>query len=77
MSTIVISRYRKSIQRYKLLHEELHVMNLYIAVALGAVLFISVFLAKIYFVPGMITSGLFMTLVFVLAVIVVFIIASN
>ncbi|MFH1127315.1 MAG: hypothetical protein ABIG84_00815 [archaeon] len=52
-------------------------MNLYIAAALGAIVFIAVYLAKLYFVPGMITSGMFMTLVFVLAVIVVFIIASN
>ena len=52
-------------------------MNMSIAVALGAVLFIAVFLAKIYFVPGIITSGMFMTLVFVLAVIVVLILASG
>ena len=52
-------------------------MNMSIAVGLGAVLFIAVFLAKIYFVPGIITSGMFMTLVFVLAVVVVLILASG
>ena len=50
---------------------------MYIAVALGAVLFIAVFLAKIYFVPGIVGSDLFMVLLFVLTVVVVLIISSG
>lgn len=52
-------------------------MNMSIAVALGAVLFIAVFLAKIYFVPGIVGGDLFMVLLFVLTVVVVLIIASG
>ncbi len=52
-------------------------MNLYIAVTLGAILFISVFLAKIYFVPGIVGLNLFTILLFILAVIIVLIIASG
>ncbi len=48
-----------------------------IAVGLGVVLFIAVFLAKIYFVPGIVGAELFMVLLFVLSVIVVLILASG
>ncbi len=52
-------------------------MNMSIAVALGAVLFIAVFLAKIYLVPGCVGGDLFMVLLFVLSVVVVLIISSG
>lgn len=54
-------------------------MKILIAFLLGAILFISVFLAKIYFVPGMLAmgTGMFNAALLLVAVIIVLIIATH
>lgn len=54
-------------------------MKILIAFLLGTVLFITVFLAKIYFVPGMLAMGMgiFNVVLLLLAVIIVLIIATH
>ncbi len=54
-------------------------MKILIAFLLGAVLFIAVFLAKIYYVPGMLAmgTGMFNVVLLVLAIIIVLIIATH